>query len=447
MTTGDLRNAAALLTGTNVACAAIGVSQGVLVLRWLGTETYGAAAVVVAVTAVATNIVDVRLTDLISKLYFDDRASGGDGSAYRAAALRLGLGLYAAGAALILGVSILLVALGARWFTDHTITLWWACLAALSQAVSYSGTFFVFVQRFVMTPARMAGLQLASASINAATMVVAVALTPTLGGYLIGLLVSASAIAAFNAIYALEALGRNGIVLFGARRPRAAAIAIDRHVVWRFVMAGNLLGYVKLLHRAADVLLVAAFCGDRDTGVYKLARSIADVMHAMSEAIGRVYQPRLYQMLQAGAHAEYAGAIRSLTTTAAALTVLAIAVELVTLPRIAGFLGVTDAQGLTASTAILTASFFFVGGLQIWIWPVFVSLGRLNRCMVYSAVAVLAGQYTIGPALVYLTGQSSPVWFSVGYLSFYVVSTLSLNRELRRDYPSIASRPRELAPL
>ena len=66
----------------------------------------------------------------------------------------------------------------------------------------------------------------------------------------------------------------------------AAAPAIDRRVILRFVAAGNLLGYVKLLHRSADVLLVAAFCGDRGTGIYKLARSITDALTKLT-ASGR----------------------------------------------------------------------------------------------------------------------------------------------------------------
>ena len=79
-----LRPSAALLTGANLVCAAVGVAQGLFVLRLLGPETFGAAAVVVALTAVATNLIDVRLIDLISNLYYNEKASCPEtGAAYQ----------------------------------------------------------------------------------------------------------------------------------------------------------------------------------------------------------------------------------------------------------------------------------------------------------------------------------------------------------------------------
>jgi hypothetical protein len=58
---------------------------------------------------------------------------------------------------------------------------------------------------------------------------------------------------------------------------------------------------------------------------------------------------------------------------------------------------------------------------------------------------VTAGQYTIGPALVFLTGQATPAWFSLGYLSYYVLAVLPLWRELRSEQPSLVWRPGALA--
>src|SRR5882672_7536146 len=98
----DLKASAAFLTGTNLVCAAIGAAQGLAVVRFLGPDAYGAAAVLVSLTAVGTNLIDVRIFDLVSNLYFNQEASSPTtGAAYRASALRLGIGLYAVGAPLI----------------------------------------------------------------------------------------------------------------------------------------------------------------------------------------------------------------------------------------------------------------------------------------------------------------------------------------------------------
>ena len=443
-TAPDLKGAAALLTTANVVCAAIGASQGLLVMWLLGPDSFGAAAVLAALTAVAANVVDVRLTDLISRLYYDDGASGAaSGATYRTSVLRLGFGLSLLGAGLIAVVSLGLLSIAAGGLTGVELTTTWLWMAAGAQGVSYLGSFCIFIQRFIATPRRMALLQLASALINAAAMLLFVAIDQTVGGYVLGLVASAAGIAALNTWQTVAILRREGVALYGRRR--VVAPAIDRRVVVRFLVAGNAQGYVKLCHRAADVLLVAAFCGDRATGVYKLARSIADTLLVASEAIGRVYQPRLLSLLQARDHVEYAALTRSITKTAAALTVAALAAEAAFLPLMAPVLGVADGQELTLSVAILTLSFFFVAGLQSWIWPAFVYFGRPERCTLWGAVAVTAGQYTIGPALVFLTGSATPTWFSLGYLSFYILAVLPLWRELRSEKPLLVWRPGALA--
>ena len=434
----QLKASAAFLTAVNLGCAAIGAAQGLAVVRLLGPDGYGAAAVLVALTSVATNLIDVRLTDLVSNLYYSPAATDdARGAAHRASVLRLGIGLHAVSALLVALVSAVLLLIAARRLSATVFQTQWFWLAALAQGVSYFGSFFVFVQRFVASARRMAALQVASALINAGAMVALVALHRTIGGYVTGLLISAVAIAVVNAALTVLSIARAGIPLRASGR--SAGVVLDRKVVYQFIAAGNVLGYVKLLHRAADVLLVAFFCSDRDTGIYKLARSMTDALYAISEAIGRIYQPRLLTLLRDGAHAEYRRLARSMTVTAAAVTAMALAGVLVVVPRMAVILGWREMPGLTLATAILTLPFFFVAGLQAWIWPAFVSMGRLGRCTLWGLVAVLMGQYTIGPLLVYSTGSANPAWFSIGYLSYYVLSLLPLWRELVHDGHTFAS--------
>jgi O-antigen/teichoic acid export membrane protein len=425
---------AVLLTTINLACGAIGAVQGLTVARLLGASAFGVVAIVTALTAVATNVVDVRLQDLVSKLYFD-RAATDDvtGAAYKASALRFGLFLYLACAAAIAVLAAALLFVVAPHLSSAVLLSSWCWMAAAAQALSYLGSFCIFVQRFVIAPARMAVVQLTSAVVNAVAMVSAVAMLTGIGGYTAGLAASALAILIVNGCVTVSAFRAAGVSPFGAH----ARIAIDRRVVWRFVAAGNILGYVKLLHRSADVLLVAYFCADRETGIYKLARSMTDVLYAVSEAIGRVYQPHLLLLLQTGKDGEYRNLARSIGITGTVVTALALVGVVVGVPHVGSVLHWAALPGLTLCTAIMTLPFFFVAALQTWIWPAFISFGRMERCMLWSTIAVLGGQYLVGPVLTLVTGTANPAWFALGYLSYYLLSVLPLWRDLHRMRPSL----------
>ena len=254
-----LAQSAVLLTTINLACGAIGALQGLAVARLLGASTFGVVAIITALTAVAMNIVDVRLQDLVSKLYFDQAASDdATGAAYKASALRFGLLLYVGCAVAIAILAAALLFVAAPRLSSAVLLSSWCCMAAAAQGLGYLNSFFVFVQRFVIPPAQMAVVQLTSAIVNAVAMVSAVAMLTGVGGYTAGLAASALAILIVNGTVTVRAFRTAGVSPFGAH----ARVAIDRRVVWRFVAAGNILGYVKLLHRSADVLLVAYFCAD-----------------------------------------------------------------------------------------------------------------------------------------------------------------------------------------
>src|SRR2546423_1559874 len=81
------------------------------------------------------------------------------GPAHRGAALRLGITLYAISAPLVVLTSAALLLLGARHLSATTFLTRWLLLAAAAQGISYFGSFFVFIQRFVASPRQMATFQ------------------------------------------------------------------------------------------------------------------------------------------------------------------------------------------------------------------------------------------------------------------------------------------------
>ena len=92
-------------------------------------------------------------------------------------------------------------------------------MAAAAQGLGYLNSFFVFVQRFVIPPARMAVVQLTSAIVNAVAMVSAVAMLTGVAGYTAGLAASALTILIVNGTVTVRAFRAAGV---SRRRTRTA---------------------------------------------------------------------------------------------------------------------------------------------------------------------------------------------------------------------------------
>jgi hypothetical protein len=241
---------------------------------------------------------------------------------------------------------------------------------------------------------------------------------PTLAGAYVAGLAGASVVAALTLAVSWRVWTRRAGVPLGRPDWGSAWSAYRRSRGMLFY--GNLLGYAKLLQRSADVLLVAYVAGDRETGLYKLARQIVDGgIAVVQDALYQVYFPDFLDLLTRRAATAYRALARRL------------AGHLRRADRGGGRRGgraAADARpaGLRGEfrrrewpMAIMTLTFFFIAGCHPWIWALYVGAGRLGgyTAMTFAAVAVqylamLAGFRWIGPtAAVGMMGMlASYVW-------------------------------------
>lgn len=409
------------LGSASVAAAACGFAQNVVVVRAIGVEPYGLVGVLAATASVCTNVLDVRLADVVTRLYF--RAADGR---ERRGVLAAGLAVQCAGAAVLVGLLAAALPLVLRAFPASPVgvpDVAWFCTA---EAAAHVHHYLVYLIRMRERFGVLAGCQVVVPAVRACVIVAGVGAQPDLHGLL----------------RAYAAAGIAGAAIAGAlaaavwRGPQASvdAVAAGLRAMVRArgtLVAFNALSWTNLLHRAADVLVVGLLAGERQAGVYKLARVVTDALYMAFDVANKVCQPALMRMLAAGRLDNFRAAARAIVRVATAGVVVAFALEAVALrPALALLVG-ADAAVAAPAIMALTPPLAFVGGVYLWAWPLLLHGGGVGRFVAASAVAVAVLQYGVGAAVFVLGGRHDVVWFALGFAATYPAVYLALWPTLR----------------
>lgn len=427
---------ARFLVAINIAGAGLGFVQGIINARLLGPEVYGIIAVVAGINAVTLNFVDIRLTDLAGKLYYEANLPDGvDRRIYQASVLQiclLGNGFISVFFA-TLSFSINLLTIG--FFTDTPVLTWWIVAQVTTLGLTNWASTFYYLLRFSGRFFLMGSWKMVSQVGGTVIFLIPLFYWRDLNGYYLGKLASACFGISINCALATYIWKRHEkFRLFGTGILTA----------WRFyrqegafLFYGNLLGYTKLLHRAGDVLLVGYFTDDRNTGLYKLARSLTDNLYIIFDALNQVYLPYLLQLLARQAYQEYRRLARRLVTTIGLLTSVGLIFELLCLPWFIRFVLTDRFIGIEGSIVVLTLPFFLVTGIHLWVWPVFVHSGQLGLYTALNYLACLA-QYGLAVLWFYLF-ESSAIGAAWGYLAYELLLVFGAVAIIYSHWPAILS--------
>jgi O-antigen/teichoic acid export membrane protein len=407
------------LTAATAIAGAIGFAQGIYVLRVLGAERYGVAAVVVAIGAVAANLVDFRIGDFVSREFY----AWGDGEPAqrtgRAQALRFGLFV-----SILTGLAIgaATLAIGAVWYAAAGADRAGSSLllaAAGSQWVAYVGAYLLFVLRLTAPWPVLAQSQIVASAVNAAVIPAAVTWNPTPGGYVIAVLFAAVANAAFALAFAVRSWRDASLPVLA--RPAGLPFRSD---FWSVALAGGVMGFSKLLHRAGDTLLVAWFCAERETGLYRFARSCTDALYMVFDAANKIVQPHLLELLSAGRADRVRRLIANVAAGAAAFGAVTLGAEVLLLPALIAFVGPSYA-GAEWLIVVLTVPMLLVLGVQMWLWPILLHHGMAPRFAGASLAGVVLIQYIAPATLGTHAFAQAAMPFALGYALSYAL-TLSI---------------------
>jgi O-antigen/teichoic acid export membrane protein len=241
-------------------------------------------------------------------------------------------------------------------------------------------------------------------------------LRPNLNGYYLATIITAGLSLSMNIVSSTWLWRQEGLAVW----EWPGAEAWKRYMrEWRFLFHGNLLGYVKMLHRSVDMLVVGAFCGDREAGLYKLARVLLDHLLRLFHVMNQVYLPQLLEMLSARAHVAYLRLSARLAAAAGAITAAGLLAEWLVLPALVIRVLGSSFEGLVPPLMWMTASFFFVAGIHLWTYAAIMHGGMMRQLALFSFLAV-AVQYFLMLSLFNVWGASATA-AATGYFSYYGV--------------------------
>lgn len=399
---------------TYVCGAAIGFVQGLITARLLGPAGYGFVGIFVTMGSLAANLWDVRLTDLATKLHF--RASGERPT--QTENLRLLLLLNSLLAFLMVISTALIGFLLWPWFTETKPEAHWLViqggviglmfLAGTAQAMQrLTDSFYTFALGKL-------GSQVAGTLIILAFLLH----NPGIEAYYRGIFLSS----VFGLVLAVVML--HGLWKKAFHHPLLAAAnwlaAWPRYrAELPFVLSANIISYSKMLSRGGDILVFSLFSGDSATGVYRLARSLADNLNVFVDAVNQYYTPKFMEMLSHKKHQEFTTISRKFFMAAVAVTLLAVPSALVFLHLVNHHILLGRYEGLGLTTALLTANFIWIAGVSPWLWTAIIHHDAAHRMAATATTGALVQLATI--ALLSWLIAPRPELAALGAIAYYLV--------------------------
>jgi O-antigen/teichoic acid export membrane protein len=383
------------LLAINLACAALGLAQFGYSLAVLKPADFAVIGVLVAISGVVTGLLDVKLGDLTSKLYF--AVPKEDGS-QRAEILAASLCLHVA-AGLIATVLIMLAgALLASRLLERSPEGWWMGALAIRIGLGYPLAAFNLFPRLVGDYFAAGRLRLVTQLVVTLFTIAVLIGEPNLNGYFAGALVGAGVSTAIALIvscgHAERALGAPILRLAPSTAMRAHLGSVT------FLTSTWFMGAAKVLSSACDTLLVAALTSDTTAGLYRIARQAYDSLSGLAEAVHQFYTPTIVDCLSRGRWPEFNKHRRRLMVIGAIVAFGTLALSWHVLRPLA-HIDYPQYSAALPAFEVLAGLFLVTLGVHGWLWPLLVVSNRVRSMSIMAfagAVAQVSLIWALGAA-------------------------------------------------
>ena len=360
------------LLGVNIVCALLGLLQFAYTLAVLQPADFAVIGVLAAIGGVVTGLLDVKLADLTTKLFFAvPKGEPKRRGALLAASLMLHAAMGLVSAALVFGAASVL----ATRFLTTAHESWWIAVMAARLASVYPMAALTTFLRLLGVFQASGWLRLGTQVVTTATTILALRASPDLTGFFVG----AAAATGLTLAIALAVVTPQVRRALGG--PLLQVPAWD--TIWAFLTSGNfiaggsLAGMSKLLSRSCDVLVVATLGNDTLTGLYRVARQGYDTLAGLTDAVHQFYTPTIVDCIQHERWAEFAkhrGRLMLIGSAAASGAVLGswLLLRPLATAYYPHYGPALPAFEVFAGLLVVTL------GIHGWLWPTLIASGRIG---------------------------------------------------------------------
>ena len=383
------------LLAVNIVCAALGLAQFAYSIAVLKPTDFAIIGVLAALAGVVTGLIDVKLGDLTSKLYF---AIPKEKRTERAAQLSASLALHVAVGLVATCLITLAGALLAPRLLEQPVERWWLGALAVRIGLGYPLAAFYLFPRLV-GDFRAAGRVRPAAQTVATLLTIAVLIsTPSLDGYFAGSLLGA-AVSTLIALVMSSRCSERALAATILRAPPVAAVRAHLGSV-TFLASTWLLGAARVLTNACDTLLVAALTTDTTAGLYRIARQAYDSLAALTDAVHQFYTPTIVECLSRDRWQDFNKHRRRLLIMGAIVTSGTLLLSREVLRPLARASYPQYSAALPAFD-VFAGLFLLTISIHGWLWPMLVASNQVSLMSVLAlagGVAQLTAMWALGSA-------------------------------------------------
>jgi O-antigen/teichoic acid export membrane protein len=290
-----VKNSGYLFSGTGVS-AALGMLQGILVARLLGVEGYGIVGVITLFTGIVNNLISFRMGEVVIKYVGEYVEAGNEKQA--AALFKLAALVEMGASAVAFALLVLLAPLAAQYLAkDASLTSLFVLysLVVLANLIAESSTGLLQIfDRF--RPIAILGLvgNIVTLALVALVYWLRGGLAGILLAYLIGKAVSALGL---SLVALLESSHRWGRGWWRASlqplRPRFRQLT-------HFAVSTNISASISLITKDSELLWVSLFRGPVETGYYRLALTLTNLVQMPISPLPQATYPELSRQAARG---------------------------------------------------------------------------------------------------------------------------------------------------
>lgn len=397
------RNAGYLFSTTTIG-AAMGMVQGILVARLLGVKGYGILGAVIMFTSLVNKFVSFRMSELVIK-YVGQFSEHGE-KQKAAAVFKAALLAELAASLVAFGLVWLFAPLGAQFLAKDNsavsiFILYGLVILANLVAESSNGLLETFdrfhwiallsVLQSVVSLSLIAGIYLARGNL------LQVVIAYVIGKLTFGLGISLAAL--------MEARRQWGT---GWQHTSLSALKGHLSELTRFAFHTNLSATINLINKDSELFWVSFFRGPTETGLYKLALTLANIVELPITPLPNVTYPELSRQVARGDWQGMRQVLRRGSLLAGAYSVAAVAFLFVSGRWIIQYIYKPEFLPSYPALLILLAG-YLIGNTVYWRRVSLLALGRADfpaKLNLVLAIAKLAGILLLVPRFGFLASAA-----------------------------------------